>query len=251
MKISSASVLSCLALFASAQATTVGGILKHSGIVIQECAIPRTAALTFDDGPNDYEVSLNFTLKPSFHLGTFFVCGNLYHCIYYYADSLRHVFLEGHQIASHTWTHPDLTTLSDAQIHEEMKKTEDALEAILGVVPAYMRPPYGAVNANVSAVAKARGQDVVIWNFDSQDWNSLTPAESKARYDAQVATNSSTVLALNHETYNGTATEVLPYAIKLLKSHGYKLVTVAECMGSYPYQRVHLPARNISSYTCT
>ncbi|KIM21258.1 carbohydrate esterase family 4 protein [Serendipita vermifera MAFF 305830] len=203
-----ASIILTLGLFTSAQATTLGNILKHSGIVIQECAIPRTAALTFDDGPNDY------------------------------------------QIASHTWTHPDLTTLTDAQINEEMKKTDEAIEAILGVRVAYMRPPYGAVNANVTAVAKARGQDVVIWNLDSQDWN-VTPAESEAIYNTTVATNPSTVLALNHETYNTTATEVLPYAIKLLQSRGYKLVTVAECMGSYPYQWAHLPARNLSSYKCT
>lgn len=245
-----ASIILTLGLFTSAQATTLGNILKHSGIVIQECAIPRTAALTFDDGPNDYQRIIGDTLKKHNAKGTFFVCGDLAHCIFDYAESLQYVFRQGHQIASHTWTHPDLTTLTDAQINEEMKKTDEAIEAILGVRVAYMRPPYGAVNANVTAVAKARGQDVVIWNLDSQDWN-VTPAESEAIYNTTVATNPSTVLALNHETYNTTATEVLPYAINLLKSRGYKLVTVAECMGSYPYQWAHLPDHNLSSYKCT
>ncbi|KIM21259.1 carbohydrate esterase family 4 protein [Serendipita vermifera MAFF 305830] len=246
-------ILSSLALFASAQAATLGNMLKRSGVLIYDCAIPGTAALTFDDGPNDYQKIIGDTLAQYNAKGTFFVNGNTYHCIYdpKYAESVRYVFDQGHQIASHTWSHPDLTKLSDAEIHDEMCKIEDAILAITGAKVAYMRPPFAAYNDNVISVAKCRGQDVVIANFDAQDWNGLTPDQTNVLYDNFVATNPSTVLALQHETYNGTATEVLPYAIELLQSHGYKLVTVAECMGNEPYQWVQAPVSDLSSYKCT
>lgn len=139
------------------------------------------------------------------------------------------------QIASHSWSHPDLAKLNVSAITAELEKTDQAIQDIIGFRPAYMRPPYGSYNDNVTAVAKARGQDVVIWNFDSQDWNSLTANQSETRYSDFVATKPNTVLALNHETYNTTAHEVLPYAIKLLQKNGYRLVTVAECVGGKPY----------------
>ncbi|KIM34055.1 carbohydrate esterase family 4 protein [Serendipita vermifera MAFF 305830] len=239
-----------LALLVSVQADTVGSILKRAGVTIQGCTVSKTAALTFDDGPNQYETIIGNTLVQKGVKGTFFVCGNLYHCIYDYKTQLKAVFDQGHQIASHTWSHKDLTTLSDADITNEMAKVDTAIEAITGARPAFMRPPNGNVNAKVSAIAKARGQDVVLWSFDSQDWNGLSAAQSKARYDSAIASNPNTLLALNHETYSGTANDVLPYAIDLLKSKGYKLVTVAECLGAQPYQTTHAPAANISSYRC-
>ncbi|KAG8837504.1 Carbohydrate esterase 4 protein [Serendipita sp. 400] len=138
------------------------------------------------------------------------------------------------KIASHTWTHPDLTTLNDTAIYNELKKTEEAIENIIGLRPAYMRPPYGAYNSNVTAVAASLNEDVVISNFDSHDWE-FPANESIALYDAFIATNPTTVLALNHETYNTSAHVVLPHALELLKGKGYKLVTVAECLGGQPY----------------
>lgn len=51
-----------------------------------------------------------------------------------------------------------------------------------------------------------------------------------------IASNPDTILTLNHETYERTAHEVVPYAIQKLQAAGYRLVTVAECLGEEPYQ---------------
>eukprot|EP00919_Chromeraceae_sp_WS-2016_P061637 GHVR01146152.1.p1 GENE.GHVR01146152.1~~GHVR01146152.1.p1 ORF type:complete len:159 (-),score=1.22 GHVR01146152.1:104-580(-) len=142
----------------------------------------------------------------------------------------------GHMVASHTWSHTDLTTLSSPDIHDEMRKVETALHRIAGVKPAFMRPPYGSYNDLVRKVSAARGQKLVLWDFDSEDSVGATPAQSNVKYDSLAKEHPRNVLALNHEVYERTAHEVVPHAISVLQAKGYKLVTVAECLGMEPYQ---------------
>jgi hypothetical protein len=123
-----------------------------------------------------------------------------------------------------------------------------------------MRPPYGAYNNLVRQVAAIRGQKVVIWDFDSRDAMGATPAESKQAYTDLATSRPSTALTLNHETRGEwfppdchvavvyiqvfterTAHEVLPHAISVLKSKGYRLVTLAECLGEPAYRSVGAP----------
>jgi peptidoglycan/xylan/chitin deacetylase (PgdA/CDA1 family) len=105
------------------------------------------------------------------------------------------------KIASHTWHHWNLTSLSFNQIHDEMWRVEQALQRMIGVTPAFMRPPYGSYNDLVRQVSAERGQDLVIWDFDSRDSLGATAAESEALYDRLAKDHPSTVIALNHETY--------------------------------------------------
>ncbi|KAG6917727.1 hypothetical protein DXG01_001378 [Tephrocybe rancida] len=83
----------------------------------------------------------------------------------------------------------------------------DALKKILGVVPAFARPPYGEYNDLFRQVAQERGQRLVNWDFDIQlnfptssgDSVGKTPAESNQLYDDVVEEHPDTLLALNHE----------------------------------------------------
>ncbi|KAH7334436.1 carbohydrate esterase family 4 protein [Rhizoctonia solani] len=220
--------------------------------VITKCAKPNTVALTFDDGPYWYIYDISKALVAAGAKGTFFFNGNNYGCIYD-ADNMKRVkyaYDKGHQIASHTWAHKDLSTLTWDQVHDEMWRVEQALQRIAGVVPAFMRPPYGNYNDNVRNVAGVRGQKIVNWDFDSGDSVGATPAQSKASYDQIIAQRPSNILALNHETYERTAHDVIPYVIPKLQAAGYKLVTVAECLGLQPYQSVGSPQTPSSSWTC-
>jgi len=126
----------------------------------------------------------------------------------------------------------------------------EALQKIAGVYPAFMRPPYGSYNTQVLDVARIRNQSVVMWDFDSGDSTGSTPAQSEAGYDATIAMKPSTILTLNHETYETTAHQVLPYAIKRLRAAGYRLVSVAECVGLPRYQSVQAPGARDSTWTC-
>ena len=114
---------------------------------------------------------------------------------------VKYAYAQGHMVASHTWDHKDLTKLTYDQIHDEFYRVELALERLLGVKPAYLRPPYGNYNNLVRQVAYERGQKLVTWDFDSGDSTGSTPAQSNAAYDALIKKHPSTILALNHEVY--------------------------------------------------
>jgi peptidoglycan/xylan/chitin deacetylase (PgdA/CDA1 family) len=220
--------------------------------VVTSCVEPNTAALTFDDGPWVYLYDVSKALVAANATGTFFFNGNNYACIYD-ADSMKRVkyaYAKGHQIGSHTWAHLDLTTLSWDDIHDQMWKVELALNRIIGVVPAFMRPPYGNYNNLVRQASAIRGQVLALWDFDSLDSDGATPAQSEALYAQLVANHPSNVLALNHETEETTAHQVLPYAIQKLQAAGYRLVSLAECTGLPAYQSVGAPGVPDSTWTC-
>jgi peptidoglycan/xylan/chitin deacetylase (PgdA/CDA1 family) len=192
---------------------------------------------------------------------------------------VKYAYAQGNMVASHTWDHKDLTKLTFDQIHDELYRVELAFERLLGVTPAFMRPPYGNYNNLVRQVAAQRGQKLVLWDFDSGDSTGSTPAQSDKAYDALIKKHPGTILPLNHEVYStffsfrllffcrglrdvrllnivssvcaeNTAEIVLPHAIKALKKAGYKLVTVAECVGLQPYQSVTSP-KKVSLQSCS
>ncbi|KAF8678954.1 Polysaccharide deacetylase [Rhizoctonia solani] len=217
--------------------------------VYTTCTQPKTLAITFDDGPNTYTKTIVDTLDKAGGKATFFFNGKNYNCIYdaTNADRAKYAFDRGHQVASHTWSHLHLPTLSTAQITSEFQRANDAIKKITGAVPAFVRPPFGEYNANVQNVAGSFGQSLVTWDLDSQDWNGASVSQTEATYKSRIDSNANGILTLNHEVYAGSATQVLPWVINYAKSKGYKLVTVAECVGAQPYISKGSPsARDVS-----
>ncbi|KAG6901650.1 hypothetical protein C0995_009541 [Termitomyces sp. Mi166 len=101
----------------------------------------------------------------------------------------------------------------------------------------------------VRQVAQMRGQTLINWDFDSGDSIGKTARESTQLYDKLVRERPDTILALNHEVYVSTNSHVvLPHAIKTLQDAGYKLVTLAECLGMPAYQKVGEPEEDDVSY---
>ncbi|KAL1744460.1 carbohydrate esterase family 4 protein [Schizophyllum fasciatum] len=245
-------------LFSSFAVLVVAGVAAATSVkrqlaqVITDCVNPNDAALTFDDGPWQYEYDIVNTLNNAGAKGTFFLNGNNYGCIYDedLADRIKYAHDQGHQLGSHTWSHADLTTLSWDQIHDEMWRVEQALQKIVGVTPAFMRPPYGNYNDQVLSASYIRGQSVVMWGFDSGDSIGAPPDQSIDDYDGYVGQHPDGPIMLNHETYDTTAYTVLPHAIAQLKAAGYNLVTVAQCLNQQPYQSTQAPGTRDGSWTC-
>ncbi|KAF9463893.1 carbohydrate esterase family 4 protein [Collybia nuda] len=245
--------ISALLPFALAAVVAAHPFLKElKAQVITKCSLPNTAALTFDDGPYIYMRNVSDALTKEGVKGTFFLNGNNYRCIYGEepAKDIKYVYDQGHQIASHTWAHAHLNNLTRERLNEEFQRVELAFQRITGATPAFMRPPYGEYNNTVLEVAGERGQNVVTWDFDSRDSVGATAEESNRLYDELAKAHPATVLALNHDVYKDTAHTVVPYAIAVLKKAGYKLVTVAECVGQKPYQKVDKPSPRDKSWAC-
>ncbi|KAG5733411.1 Chitin deacetylase [Termitomyces sp. T112] len=244
---------SMLAIFLASSATATA-VLRNHGLaqVVSSCIVPNTVALTFDDGPWKYLYNISKTLIAADAKGTFFFNGNNWDCIYNEdaRKRVKYAYDKGHQVASHTWSHAHLPKLTWDQLHNEFWRVEQALIRIAGTYPAFARPPYGEYNDMVREVAQMRGQTLVNWDFDSGDSIGKSAQDSMRTYNRLVQEHPDTILALNHEVYEETAHVVIPHAIKIFQDAGYKLVTVAECLGMPAYQNVSEPEIDDGSWTC-
>ncbi len=98
--------------------------------------------LTFDDGPAPYTPALLKYLDEKDLKATFFTVGSR---VLSYPAMLQAEYMEGHQVAGHTWAHPALTTLENDQIIAELGWTRKVMQEVIGVTPNMFRPPYGDI----------------------------------------------------------------------------------------------------------
>ena len=129
-----------------------------------------------------------------------------------------------------TRTHPQNFGNLDAQgLTHEMTLVEDALVNLIGVKPAYMRPPYLATGGAVLPTMSQLGYKVVTDDVDSQDWNGWSAQQSQQAFE-QAGASGNGHIPLMHETYESTVRELTPWLINWAKENGLQLVTVAECL---------------------
>jgi peptidoglycan/xylan/chitin deacetylase (PgdA/CDA1 family) len=129
-----------------------------------------TVALAFDDGPTPNTNLVLDALRAAQLRATFFVVG---YNVAAYPDIARRIVAEGHTIANHTYDHADLTTLTAAQIDQEIQSTSQLIQQVTGVQPKFLRPPYGSTNDLVRARIAANGLYEVLWTLDSWDWTGV------------------------------------------------------------------------------
>jgi peptidoglycan/xylan/chitin deacetylase (PgdA/CDA1 family) len=79
---------------------------------------------------------------------------------------LRRMIADGHQIASHTWSHQDLSSITKAQRYEQMVKLEMAMSNVIGKFPAYMRPPYSSCTESSGCRSDLADLGYHVSNFD-------------------------------------------------------------------------------------
>ncbi|KAL1918210.1 uncharacterized protein VTP21DRAFT_3476 [Calcarisporiella thermophila] len=190
-------------------------------------------AITFDDGPTEFTPPLLDFLAKEKIKATFFVLGSK---VRDHAPFLQRAFQDGHEIASHSWSHSALTSLTNEQIIAEMKWTEIAIQQTIGVRPKYMRPPYGDIDDRVRALMVLMGYKVVIWNKDTFDWrlreNKITPAEVDGNFTQwinEAATAQTGSILLEHDHAEPSVNAAIRNLPRLAKA--YKLVPLSACIG--------------------
>lgn len=128
----------------------------------------RSVVLTFDDGPDPtWTPEILTVLREHDVHAMFFVCGEM---ASYFPDVLRRAADEGHIIGNHTWTHPELPTLTPAKIKNEMERTSELIEKTTGAAPSWFRAPYGAWNKQTFELGAALGMEPLAWTVDTLDW---------------------------------------------------------------------------------
>ena len=207
--------------------------VKPNPQVITRCTQPNTIAITFDDGPSIYTATLLDQLQQlQFHV-TFFMNGNnsVDASQPQYQAILKRIVDEGHQLASHTLTHMDLSTATDAQVGQEMHSNEHIIYTATGRIPRYMRPPYGNVTPHTVQLLQGMGYRIVNWSADTKDYESNNADISFGLYQKIVQQGTSGLIVLDHDIVKSSATQLMPRVVALIRQTGWRMVTVAECMG--------------------
>ncbi|MGA2927209.1 MAG: polysaccharide deacetylase family protein [Solirubrobacteraceae bacterium] len=232
--------IGCYALFPAAPALAqlhapqlVGCVASGPSLVYNGPPDRHEVALTFDDGPWNDPPSAQFValLEREHAVGTFFEIGR--QIAGYDPGGLveREMLADGDMIGDHTWSHPTMTGLSPAAQTQELQSTADAIkQATHGFTPCLWRPPYGAQDPSLDALARSLGMLTIMWNVDPRDW--ATPGVD-AIYDNVVANARNGSIVIQH--FGGGPRQqtlaALPLEIATLRRERYQFVTVAQLLG--------------------
>lgn len=180
-------------------------------------------ALTFDDGPVSANTPRLLDMLSRRNVkATFYVIGER---AQNHPDIIRRIVSEGHEVGNHTWNHPNLQNLSDAQVRVELNKTRDAIVSASGVQPRTMRPPYGSISARQREwIYREYGYPTVMWDVDPLDWKKPGSGVVANRL-IQGTTNGSILLV--HDLH-GASVDAMPQTVDSLLRKGYQFVTVSQ-----------------------
>jgi len=208
---------------------------------------PKEVAISFDDGPDpEWTPKILDILKQYNVKAAFFMIGEVAQDN---VSVMQRVFREGHEIGNHTYTHPDISEISDRQIDLQLNLTEKLFAAKLGVRPVYFRPPYSIDQepdtndqaAPVDRIQHKLGYVIAGDKIDTNDWDEhprKTPQEIidgvfQQINDAQSKSWMRGSIILMHDGGGNRqpTVDALPKLIEALRARGYKIVPISELIG--------------------
>lgn len=194
----------------------------------------KEMALTFDDGPHgEVTRELLEVLAENDVKATFFVVGKM---VKDRKVLTKEIADAGHEIANHSFSHPDLSELSLEDLLTEYKATNLMVEQATGVVPRYCRPPGGQMNDKVLKAASALGLSTVYWNNNPGDYKFEDPDQILIRLRLKRDNGS---IILLHSGLQATV-DALRRFIPESKAMGYRFVLVGDW--DRPRTKVSRPA---------
>ncbi|HET9028925.1 MAG TPA: polysaccharide deacetylase family protein [Candidatus Aquilonibacter sp.] len=204
-----------------------------------QVAHPKLIVLTFDDGP--YPIFTPLLLDELAALkvpATFFLIGR---DAQQWPELAQRIEADGHEIADHTYSHPNLDQESAAQVRDELLHGRDVLWSLVHdpSVKTMMRPPHGRYTAETLKTAQALGYHVVLWTDDTGDWKTFTPQyiESGVLKNA-----TSPDIVLMHSGKLATI-EAIPGIVAHFRRAGYTFVTAGELLRRVTPYAINHPIR--------
>ncbi len=179
----------------------------------------KTVALTFDDGPDrtNSTVMLNNLLEVG-ERATFFVLGNR---IKDNADLVQREHDEGHAVASHNYTHGDVSKMSGTAVRSQKTRFDDACFPVIGISARYARVPYGLCNDYIKAKG---GMPLIQWSVDTYDWRDRSTSTIMKNVQPQFTDGD---IVLMHDIKDKTPTTAMTM-IQWLRENGYMILTIDE-----------------------
>lgn len=210
---------------------------------------PKMLALTIDDGPADpYTADMLDELKTLNVKATFFLIGQNAER---YPGLVHRIWNEGHEIGNHTFTHPNMGSISPRQARLEMNATQRVFQSQLHRSTLLFRPPYNA-DAEPSTVeevvplrlASELNYITVLEFLDPQDWRLTEPLpEGGTRprtardmlntIEGQLDTEKGSCILMHDGGGNRAETvKLIPLMVNELRARGYTFVPVSALIGS-------------------
>ena len=213
----------------------------------------RLVALTFDDGPDlDYTPQYLDILAAYGARATFFNLGSQVDAGPEYAALSKRCADEGHQVASHTYSHANLLLYGDDERNADVSHAFEAVSQACGRQTNVMRPPYGNFYGSTFLAYLRAGGDIAnsaYWGVDSADWEVASQGFGLEDGAAQIVANCTqaqhATLEDNPDAFNGSIilmhdgggdrtrdVVALPAIIEAYQAQGFELVTLNELLAS-------------------
>lgn len=193
----------------------------------------KIAALGINCAWDDSDIDAILALLERYSMkATFFIVGDW--CDKY-PDAVRRIADAGHELGSHSDTHPDMTKLSREEIAKQLASSKQKIEAASGVKIRLFRPPSGAYNNLVVSTARSLNWEVIQWSNDSIDWKTPPVEEMVERVCKKAAPGD---IMLWHAGKKNTPA-ALSQVLERLTGEGYRFVTVGELIYPKPYEIDH------------
>lgn len=182
--------------------------------------------ITFDAGfENGYTPAILDILKKNDVKATFFLVGNY---IKTSPDLVRRMVDEGHIVGNHTFSHPDMSKISNMEsFKKEITSLENIFKETTGKeMQKYYRPPQGKYNEENLKHAHELGYKTIFWSLAYVDW--LTDKQpTKEHAFEKLSRIHPGAIVLLHST-SKTNSEILDELINKWKSEGYSFGSIDE-----------------------
>jgi len=214
---------------ASTDPRYIGLLKKYDGIYIGNTS-KKELYLTFDNGyENGYTPQILDILKAKKVPATFFVTG---HYLNDQPDLVKRMVKEGHIVGNHSWSHPNMTKISDNKIKEELDKVKNKFTEITGEKDMfYLRPPRGIFSERILALSNQYGYSSVFWSLAYKDWEINSQKGEQYAYDHIMNQIHPGAVLLLHTVSKDNA-EALDKVIDELQKQGYVFKSLDELMVS-------------------
>ncbi|MBQ3107625.1 MAG: polysaccharide deacetylase family protein [Firmicutes bacterium] len=194
--------------------------------VVFRCGSPDSdlTAITcnVDWGEEQIPAILQILEEKNVHI-TFFVSGK-------WAEEhpalLRELYIRGHEIQSHGYSHKLCSQVSEETVRKELEKTAFALQTLLGIHPTVFAPPSGDYDAKTLSLCRELGYKVSLWSADTIDWKEGSTAEVITRRIFKKDLHGGVILMHPKEE----TVKALPAIIDGISRQGLTMVTLTELM---------------------
>ncbi len=182
--------------------------------------------LTFDAGyDNGNLVKILDILDEKDVEATFFITGDF---LTRFSDLVVEIDNRGHIIGNHTWSHKNITSLSDKEIEEEIKKVEDKFYELTNKkMSPYFRPPAGVFNKKSLMKVSSLEYNTIFWSIAYKDWLNNESGSIENSVNSVINNLHNGAIILLHTVSNDNV-KALPIIIDKIKNNGYEICSINE-----------------------